>query len=196
MTEFLDPLLILALALNFLALGVSRIRAVINAIALQGIVLGFLPIFGGRIYGTSYLTAGTILSIMTFPFIISVSREALLAVPREQREAGLDPVISASRRAQAGSIVDPNRLNFAGERVLSLLDERFRHRGQRRDGSVQPHGRIDIVRKQIAGDAAAGHGGIQPPQAFPALRKIFRNRPVLKKLGAIVKDFAEPAFLN
>jgi hydrogenase-4 component E len=45
MTELLDPLLILALALNFLALGVSRIRAVINAVALQGIVLGLLPVF-------------------------------------------------------------------------------------------------------------------------------------------------------
>lgn len=45
MTQFLDPLLILALALNFVALGVSRIRAVINAVALQGVLLGFLPLF-------------------------------------------------------------------------------------------------------------------------------------------------------
>src|SRR5262245_45217662 len=45
MMEFLDPLLIVALALNFLALGVSRIRAVINAVAMQGIVLGILPVF-------------------------------------------------------------------------------------------------------------------------------------------------------
>lgn len=43
MTGFLDPLLIVALALNFVALGVSRIRAVIDAVALQGIVLGMLP---------------------------------------------------------------------------------------------------------------------------------------------------------
>jgi phosphate transport system permease protein len=52
-------------------------------------VLGFLPFFSGHISGLSYLTAGTILAIMTFPFIISVSREALMAVPREQREAAL-----------------------------------------------------------------------------------------------------------
>ena len=45
MLELLDPLLILALALNFVALGVSRIRAVINAVALQGILLGILPLF-------------------------------------------------------------------------------------------------------------------------------------------------------
>jgi phosphate transport system permease protein len=52
-------------------------------------VLGFLPLFSGHIFGLGYLTAGMVLATMTFPFIISVSREALLAVPREQREAAL-----------------------------------------------------------------------------------------------------------
>lgn len=45
MAEWLDPLLILALALNFGALGVSRIRAVVNVVAAQGILLGVLPLF-------------------------------------------------------------------------------------------------------------------------------------------------------
>src|SRR5208282_4500246 len=44
MNQLLDPLLIVALALNFVALGVSRIRAVINTVALQGILLGILPL--------------------------------------------------------------------------------------------------------------------------------------------------------
>jgi hydrogenase-4 component E len=44
MVEFLDPLLILALALNIVALGVSRIRAVIQAVALQGMLLGIAPL--------------------------------------------------------------------------------------------------------------------------------------------------------
>jgi hydrogenase-4 component E len=43
--QLLDPLLIVALALNFVALGVSRIRGVINAVALQGILLGTFPVF-------------------------------------------------------------------------------------------------------------------------------------------------------
>ena len=47
MSPLLDPLLIVALALNFVALGVSRIRAVINAVAFQGIVLGVMPLFVG-----------------------------------------------------------------------------------------------------------------------------------------------------
>jgi hydrogenase-4 component E len=45
MVPFLDPLLIMGLALNFVALGVSRIRGVINAVALQGVLLGILALF-------------------------------------------------------------------------------------------------------------------------------------------------------
>jgi hydrogenase-4 component E len=43
MADFLDPLLIVALALNFVALGVSRLRGLIDAVALQGILIGLLP---------------------------------------------------------------------------------------------------------------------------------------------------------
>ena len=49
--------------------------------------LGFLPLFEGAPYGVGMLTAGIVLAIMVVPFIVSVSREILLAVPRSQREA-------------------------------------------------------------------------------------------------------------
>ncbi len=45
MSQVLDLLLIVALTLNFVALGVSRIRGVITAVACQGALLGFLPLF-------------------------------------------------------------------------------------------------------------------------------------------------------
>ncbi|HLC26010.1 MAG TPA: phosphate ABC transporter permease subunit PstC [bacterium] len=51
--------------------------------------LGFLPFFQGPAYGVGMLTAGVILSVMIVPFIASVSREVLLAVPQSQREAAL-----------------------------------------------------------------------------------------------------------
>ena len=44
MIQFLDPLLIFVLTLNFVTLGVSRIRGVINAVALQGTLLGVFPL--------------------------------------------------------------------------------------------------------------------------------------------------------
>ena len=56
---------------------------------LLGRVLGFLPLFQGPPYGIGMLAAGLILSIMVVPYITSVSREVLLAVPASQREAAL-----------------------------------------------------------------------------------------------------------
>ena len=51
--------------------------------------LGFLPIFTGPSYGVGFFTAGIVMAIMVIPYIISVSREVLLSVPRDQREAAL-----------------------------------------------------------------------------------------------------------
>src|SRR6185369_16626915 len=80
---------------------------------------GFLPIFSGPIFGYGYLTAGIILAIMTFPFIISVSREALLSVPREQREAAL--ALGATKWEATWQVVVPfARLGIFGSIFLAL----------------------------------------------------------------------------
>ena len=80
---------------------------------------GFLPLFKGPAYGVGYLTAGMILSIMTFPFIISISREALLAVPREQREAAL--ALGATKWESTWQVVVPYaRLGIIGSVFLAL----------------------------------------------------------------------------
>ena len=81
--------------------------------------LGFLPFFQGPAYGVGFLTAGLILAIMTFPFIISVSRESLLAVPREQREAAL--ALGATRWEMTWQVVVPYaRLGIYGSIFLGL----------------------------------------------------------------------------
>ena len=86
--------------------------------ALQA-VAGSLPLFSGHIRGSGYLTAGTILAIMTFPFIISVSREALMAVPREQREAAL--ALGATKWESTYDAVLPfARLGILGSVFLAL----------------------------------------------------------------------------
>jgi len=81
--------------------------------------LGFLPIFSGYILGVGYLTAGVILSVMTLPFIISISREALLEVPVEQREAAL--ALGATRWESTWHVVVPwARLGIFGSIFLAL----------------------------------------------------------------------------
>jgi len=67
--------------------------------------LGFLPLFEGDFFGVSFLSAGLVLSIMVVPFIVSVSREVLLAVPVEQREAAL--AVGATKWETTWQIVLP-----------------------------------------------------------------------------------------
>jgi phosphate transport system permease protein len=82
-------------------------------------VFGFLPLFQGDFYGVSFLSAGLVLSIMVVPFIISVSREVLLAVPVDQREAAL--ALGTTRWETTWQIVIPNAsVGIIGSIFLAL----------------------------------------------------------------------------
>jgi phosphate transport system permease protein len=78
-------------------------------------VLGWTPLFSGPFYGVSLFSAGVVLTVMIIPFIISISREVILAVPPEQRDGALalgstkwettwDVVIPFARKGIMGSI--------------------------------------------------------------------------------------------
>jgi phosphate transport system permease protein len=86
--------------------------------ALQG-ALGFLPFFQGTIYGPSMLSASIILAIMVMPYVMSVSREVLLAVPGSQREAAL--ALGATRwEAVVTAVVPYARSGIIGAVILGL----------------------------------------------------------------------------
>src|SRR5216110_965645 len=81
--------------------------------------LGFLPLFQGPAYGVGFLTAGIVLAIMVIPYIISVSREVLLSVPRDQREAALS--LGATRWESTWKVVVPfARAGIFGSIFLTL----------------------------------------------------------------------------
>lgn len=67
--------------------------------------LGFLAIFKGPSYGVGFLTAGIVLAMMVIPYIISVSREVLMSVPRDQREAAL--ALGSTRWESTWKVVVP-----------------------------------------------------------------------------------------
>jgi phosphate transport system permease protein len=80
---------------------------------------GFLPIFSGPFYGVSILSAGVVLCVMVVPFIISISREVLLAVPTEQREAAL--ALGATKWESTWQVVIPSaRTGIIGSIFLAL----------------------------------------------------------------------------
>jgi len=78
--QLLDPLLIVALAVNFAALGISRIKAVISAVALQGVLLGICPLLlhpdlglrGIALVAVTILLKGGLIPL----FLIRAMREA------------------------------------------------------------------------------------------------------------------------
>ena len=81
--------------------------------------LGFLPLFQGPAYGVGFFTAGIVLSIMVIPYIISVSREVLLSVPRDQREAAL--ALGSTRWESTWKVVVPfARTGIMGSIFLAL----------------------------------------------------------------------------
>ena len=80
---------------------------------------GFLPIFKGPSYGVGFFTAGIVLAIMVIPYIISVSREVLLSVPRDQREAAL--ALGSTRWESTWKVVVPfARTGIMGSIFLAL----------------------------------------------------------------------------
>jgi phosphate transport system permease protein len=81
--------------------------------------LGATPFFTGPAYGPSMLAAGLILAIMVLPYIASVSREVLLAVPRSQREAAL--ALGATRwETIRGAVLPYARSGIIGGIILGL----------------------------------------------------------------------------
>jgi phosphate transport system permease protein len=96
---------------------VPLMRSYIQPVLKQS--LGFLPLFQGPAYGIGFLTAGIVLAIMVIPYIISVSREVLLSVPRDQREAALS--LGATRWESTWKVVVPfARAGIFGSIFLAL----------------------------------------------------------------------------
>ncbi|HET7039381.1 MAG TPA: phosphate ABC transporter permease subunit PstC [Gemmatimonadales bacterium] len=80
---------------------------------------GWTPLFSGTFFGNSMLAAGVILAVMILPYISSVSREVLAAVPPSQREAAL--ALGATRWEAVWSAVLPyGRAGVVGAVVLGL----------------------------------------------------------------------------
>jgi phosphate transport system permease protein len=81
--------------------------------------LGWTGFFSGPMYGIGMLPASVILAIMVVPFISSITREVMLAVPQQQREAAL--ALGATRWEMLRIGVLRNaRLGIMGGIVLAL----------------------------------------------------------------------------
>jgi phosphate transport system permease protein len=81
--------------------------------------LGWTPLFSGPFYGVSLFSAGVVLAVMIIPFIISISREVILSVPNDQREAAF--ALGATRWEATWDVVVPfARKGIIGSIFLAL----------------------------------------------------------------------------
>jgi phosphate transport system permease protein len=82
--------------------------------------LGFLPIFSGPIInGTSMLTAGLVLALMILPTVTAISREVIVAIAQDLREASMS--LGATKWETVARVVLPAaRIGIFGAIVLAL----------------------------------------------------------------------------
>ena len=80
--------------------------------------LGQLPFFSGPPYGVGMLSAALILAVMIIPFISSVAREVLKAVPTAQREGAY--ALGATRFEAIGAALFYARTGIVGAIMLGF----------------------------------------------------------------------------
>lgn len=82
--------------------------------------LGFLPIFAGPLgNGTGLLTAGLILALMILPTVTAISREVIVAIGKDLREASMS--LGATKWETVARVVLPaSRIGIFGAIILAL----------------------------------------------------------------------------
>ena len=118
MVQLVDPLLILALAMNFVSLGVSRMRGVITAVAFQGILLGVLALLVHPDVGLR----GAMLVIVTIGLKGFVIPRFLVHAMREANiQHEVKPVVNFMSSLTLGALGTGLAMVFAS--TLPLADE-------------------------------------------------------------------------
>jgi phosphate transport system permease protein len=80
---------------------------------------GFIPLFQGPIYGVGMLTAGLVLALMVLPTVTAISREVIMAIGGDLREASMS--LGATRWETVSRVVLPaSRVGIFGAIVLAL----------------------------------------------------------------------------
>ncbi|HEX9294559.1 MAG TPA: hypothetical protein VF881_01960 [Polyangiaceae bacterium] len=124
MSDAVDALLVTVLLLNFFVLGTSRLRAVINATALQGILLGVLAVLAHHEFSVRpiliALGAASIKGFVIPWLLLRAMRD--VAIRREVEPfIGYIPSLFAGAVATGLAIVFAATLPLADEHVGSLL---------------------------------------------------------------------------
>jgi len=124
MTNLLNALLVSILMLNLFALGTSRINAVIRTVALQGVLLGFIPLLVHN-HLTIPVALMVIAAIVIKGVVIPSIMVRALRDAKIKREVepliGLLPSIVLGAMATAFALLFAGQLPLAGQHYGTLL---------------------------------------------------------------------------
>lgn len=124
MSNAVDALLVLVLLLNFFALGTSRLRAIINATALQGVVLGALAVLAHHQFNAQpVLIAGgaALIKGVLIPWLLLRAMRDVSIRREVEPIIGYIPSLFAGAAATALAILFARTLPLAAEHTGSLL---------------------------------------------------------------------------
>jgi len=124
MHAIIDPLLVVVLLLNFFLLGTSRLQAVINSSAAQGVLLGLLTIFvheGITLRAALVAALAIVVKGLIIPgMLLRAMRDA--AIRREiEPIIGFLPSLLLGALGTGASLIFARTLPLAAEHVGSLL---------------------------------------------------------------------------
>jgi hydrogenase-4 component E len=116
MASFVDPLLALVLLMNFLLLGTSRLRAAINASAIQGLLLGAIVVVVHGKLDVRPLVVGAVAVAIKAVLIPAMLQRALreAAIRRE-----IEPFVSYLTSLLLGAIATGAAVLFSSELPLA-----------------------------------------------------------------------------
>ena len=119
-----DALLVIVLLLNFFVVGTSRLRAIINATALQGVLLGVAAVVVHRDIGLESIAIAIVAALVKgfiIPFLLMRAMRDV-AIRREVEPfIGYVPSLFACALGTGGSIVFAATLPLAPEHEGSLV---------------------------------------------------------------------------
>ena len=124
MSDAIDALLVLVLLLNFFVLGTSRLRAVINATALQGVLLGVLAVLAHRQFTFQPVliaVGAALIKGFAIPWLLSRAMRDVAIRHEVEPFIGYIPSLFAGAVATGLAIVFAGTLPLAEQHVGSLL---------------------------------------------------------------------------
>ncbi|NLE01575.1 MAG: hydrogenase [Fibrobacter sp.] len=124
MNNILNALLVIILMLNLFTLGTSRIQSVIRTVALQGIILGLLPLVVHEHIKISVLIA-SLVAIIIKGFVIPSMMSQALREAQIKREVepliGILPSMILGALATVFALLFASRMPLADEHVSRLI---------------------------------------------------------------------------